>query len=263
MSHNANRRHLRVTFDQVAESYDAVRPGYPDEMYEDIIALTGVPDGGDILEIGCGTGQATLPFAQRGYHIHCIELGAALAAIARRTLAAYPNVTIDMGAFETFPLADAAFDLVVSATAFHWVDPASYPKLTRALRPDGAVALCWNKHIVEEDSGFFDRVQPLYQPYAPELLRKEKSTAATLPDETADLAATGLFGDFTLRRYPWVAHYDSASYLRLLDTFPEHYTLPSERRQQLYEGIAALIDGEFGGQIARQMLTVLYVAHRR
>ena len=260
---STNRRHLRTTFNQVAESYDAVRPGYPEEMYDDIVALTGVPDGGAILEIGCGTGQATLPFAQRGYRIHCIELGAELAAIARRNLVTYPNVAVHVGAFETFPLADAAFDLAISATAFHWVDPASYPKLARILRPGGAVALCWNKHIVEEDGGFFDRVQPLYQRHAPELLAKGKPTVATLPDEIADLAATELFGDFTVRRYPWVTHYDSASYLRLLDTFPEHYTLPDERRQRFYESIAALIDGEFGGQIAREHLTVLCVAHRR
>ena len=260
---SANRRHLRVTFDQVAERYDTARPGYPAEMYDDIVALTGVPDGGDILEIGCGTGQATIPFAERGYHIHCIELGAELATIARRKFATYPNVAVHVGAFETFPLADAAFDLAISATAFHWVDPASYPKLARILRPGGAVALCWNKHIVEEDGGFSDRVQLLYQQHAPELLGKGKPTAATLPDETADLAATGLFGDFTVRRYPWATYYDSASYLRLLDTFPEHYTLPDERRQRFYKDIAALIDGEFGGQIARQMLTVLYVAHRR
>jgi SAM-dependent methyltransferase len=51
------RRHLRATFDEVAA------------LYDEICTLSGVPDGGDILEIGCGTGQATLPLAQRDYHI--------------------------------------------------------------------------------------------------------------------------------------------------------------------------------------------------
>lgn len=261
-----SRRHLRTIFDQVAAIYESVRPGYPAEVYDDIRALSSVPDSGDILEIGCGSGQATLPFAERGYHIHCVELGEQLAALAQRNLATYPNVEVHVGVFETIPLAESAFDLIISATAFHWVDPASYPKLAQVLRPHGAIALFWNKHIAgDADGGFFDRVQSLYRQYAPELTSNEKRLRAAdkLPDESAALAATGLFGDFTARRYPWIARYDTATYLRLLDTYPDHYTLPANRRQRLYEGIAALIDREFAGQITKQYLTVLYVAQRR
>ncbi len=263
---DALRRQLRATFDEVAALYDAVRPGYPAEMYDDIHALSGVPDGGDILEIGCGTGQATLPLAQRGYRITCVELGAELAAIARRNLAAYPNVEVHVGAFETEPLPEAAYDLIVSATAFHWVDPASYPKLARVLRPNGAVALFWNEHIAcAVDGGFFDRIQPIYRQHAPEFTEDWKGlpTADELPHRSAALTDTELFGDFTVRRYPWAARYDAASYLRLINTYSNHLALPSNRRQRLYEGIRTMIDNEFGGEIAKQYLTVLYVAHLR
>lgn len=262
----SSQRHLRTTFNEVASLYDAVRPSYPDALYDDIRALTGVPDGGDILEIGCGTGQATLPLARRGYRICCVELGADLAAIAKHNLAAYPQVEVRHGAFETIPLADASFDLVVSATAFHWVDPASYPKLARVLRPHGAVALFWNRHIAGVvDGGFFDRVQPVYRKHAPELYGTGKGlpTADELPDESATLAASSLFEDFTVRRYPWVARYDAASYVNLLETYSEHHALPLGRRQRLYDEIASIVEGEFGGQIAKQYLAVLYVAHRR
>lgn len=261
-----NNRHLRTVFDEVAALYDAIRPGYPAALYDDIRDVAGLPDGGDILEIGCGTGQATLPFAQRGYHICCVELGADLAAIARRKLAPYPQAEVRLGAFETVPLAEASFDLIISATAFHWVDPASYPKLAHVLRPGGSVALFWNKHIVGPvDRGFFSRTQPLYREYAPELYGTGKGppTADELPDESAALAATGLFGNFTVRRYPWVERYDATSFLSLLDTYSDHRALPAERRKRLYEGIAALIDGEFSGEIAKQYLTVLYTAQRR
>ena len=259
------KRHLRVTFDSVAALYDAARPGYPAAMYDDIRALSGIPDGGDMLEIGCGTGQATLPFAARGYRVTCVELGAELAALAHRKLAGYANVEVRVGSFETEPLPDAAYDLVISGTAFHWVAPEGYPKLARVLRPRGAVALFWNKHIAGAvDSGFFDRAQALYRQNAPEIIRTEKMpTAEDLPDESAALAATGLFGEFTARHYPWVARYDADSYLNLLGTYPDHFTLPAARRQRLYEGIRALIDGEYGGEIAKQYLTVLYLAHLR
>ncbi|HEU4785612.1 MAG TPA: methyltransferase domain-containing protein [Ktedonobacterales bacterium] len=262
----ALRVQLRATFDDVAALYDAVRPGYPVELYDDIRTLSGVPDGGDILEIGCGTGQATLPLAQRGYRITCVELGAELAALARRNLAAYPNVEVRVGAFETEPLPEASFDLVISATAFHWVAPKSYPKLARVLRPEGAIALFWNKHIAGAvDGGFFDQVQSVYRQHAPEFTDDWKGlpSADELPDESAALAATGLFSEFTVRRYPWVAHYDAVDYVNQLATYSDHLALPADRRQRLQDGIANVIDGEFGGEIAKQYLAVLYVAHLR
>ena len=267
-----SRSQLRAAFDTVAALYDAVRPGYPAAVYDDIVTLAAVPAGADILEIGCGTGQATQPFAERGYRLTCVELGAELAALARNNLAAYPRVAVRVGAFETEPLPSAAYDLVISATAFHWVAPESYPKLARVLRPSGAVALFWNEHIVAEvDGGFFGRVQTLYERYAPELVKRERweglpirlPTSEDLPDRAAALAATGLFGAFTVRRYPWVARYDATTYLNILNTYSNHLTLPADRRQRLYDGMRALIDSAYGGEIAKQYLTVLYVAHRR
>lgn len=264
--HDDSTRHRRATFDGVAALYDAVRPGYPAELYDDIRALSGVPDGGDILEIGCGTGQATLPLAQRGYRITCVELGAELAAIARRNLAAYPNVEVHVGAFETEPLPEAAYDLVVSATAFHWVAPESYPKLARVLRPEGAIALFWNKHIAGAvDGGFFDRIQPIYREHVPEFAGDWKGlpSADEVSDESAALAATGLFDDFTIHRYPWVTRYDATSYVNLLNTYSDYLALPDDRRQRAYDDIATVIDSEFGDEIAMQYLAVLYVAHLR
>ena len=76
------RRRVRATYDEVALLYDQARPGYPEALFDDVVSLSGIPPGGRILEIGCGTGQATVPLAQRGYPILCIELGENLAALA-------------------------------------------------------------------------------------------------------------------------------------------------------------------------------------
>ena len=123
---------LRATFDQAALLYDEARPGYPEALFDDVVTLSGIPPGWRILEIGCGTGQATLPLARRSYRILCIELGANLATVARHKLRAYPQVEVRTGAFEDRPVEEAAFDLALSATAFHWIDPAiAYPKTAR------------------------------------------------------------------------------------------------------------------------------------
>src|ERR671914_1959597 len=129
------RNRLRTTFDEAASLYDEVRPGYPEDLFDDIVSLSGIPAGGRILEIGCGTGQATVPFARRGYRILCIELGENMAALARRNLRRYSQAEVRTGAFEESSLRERAFDLAISATAFHWLDAAvAYSKVARALR---------------------------------------------------------------------------------------------------------------------------------
>jgi len=83
-SADRKRERLRVTFDQAAELYDRARPGYPPALFTDLAELAGVGPGCRVLEIGCGTGQATGPLAERGCQVVAVELGAALAAAARR-----------------------------------------------------------------------------------------------------------------------------------------------------------------------------------
>src|ERR1700721_2511303 len=91
----SRRERLRRTFDDVAEDYQGARPEYPDALYETLIALTGVEPGVDALcEVGCASGKATLPLARRGFAIACVELGAALAAEARRNLAGFERVSV-------------------------------------------------------------------------------------------------------------------------------------------------------------------------
>lgn len=122
------------TGEEVAELYDRARPTYPAQVFDDLAALAQLPDGGRIVEIGCGTGKATLPLAERGFEIVCIELGEQLAAVARRKLADFPAVEIVNAAFETWEPVAAGFDAVVAFTAFHWIDsdmryskPAPFP----------------------------------------------------------------------------------------------------------------------------------------
>src|ERR687895_2408115 len=91
---------LRTTFDGAALLYDEVRPGYPEALFDDVEDLSGIPPGGSVLEVGCGTGQATVPLARRGYRILCVELGANLATIARGKLADHPDARVLSCSFE-------------------------------------------------------------------------------------------------------------------------------------------------------------------
>ena len=264
-----DRNRLRTTFDRAASLYDEVRPGYPDDLFDDIVSLSGIQPGGRILEIGCGTGQATFPFARRGYRILCIELGENMAAVARRNLEGYPQTEVRTGAFEDLPLQEGAFDLTVSATAFHWLDPTvAYPKIAKSLREGGSLALFWNVHVHSDASeGFFEAAQRIYEREAPEIVRPEDSKGLPRPDEVADktgeIQDTGLFERITTRHYRWDQTYDSKGYLRVLSTYSGHMSLRDETRRCLFRGIADLIDKRFGGRIVKGYLTTLYVAQKK
>jgi SAM-dependent methyltransferase len=256
---------LRLTFNEDALLYDRVRPGYPTAMLDDIVALSGIPAGGRILEIGPGTGQVTLPWARRGYRVVAVELGTNMAAVARDRLAAFANVEIHVGAFEDWPVESGAFDLVFSATAFHWIDPlVRYHKAAQALKAGGAIALCWNKHVQSPASrGFFEAVQPFYKRAFPNEVHEELLLPeAVVATEKEEIEQSGLFGDVIVRKYVWDQAYDSASYIDVLNTYSGHRSLPLDQRQRLFDSITEVIETQYGGRIVKGYLTLLCSALR-
>ncbi len=133
-------------------------------MFDDLVALSGLPHGGRILEIGCGTGQATLPMAERGYRVVAVELGANLAAVARHKLARFASVEVHVGNFEDWRLPEEGFDLVMAASSFHWLDTeVALSKAAAALRPEGALAIISGSHVAGGDDPFFVEVQACYK----------------------------------------------------------------------------------------------------
>jgi SAM-dependent methyltransferase len=261
-----DRSHLRTTFDEVALLYDRARPSYPPELFDDVVALSGIPDGGRILEVGCGTGIATEPFARRGYRIDAVELGANLAAVAEEKFAAYPGVSINVGDFEQMPISDSSYDLAISAQAFHWIDPeVGYPKLARALVQGGSIALWWHVDVRTTDEGFLTAVQPIYDremhggEHRPFVLPRPEEAPVRYKDQ---IDRTGLFGEVTIRTYQWDGDYTAVEYIDLLRTFSDHIAMEPAARDRFFQGIADLIDGDYGGRITKERLTVLCLARR-
>ena len=135
------RERKRRIFDRAAERYDATRSGYPEELVSRMIRVAGLSPGDRVLEIGCGTGQLTRELFNHGVEITAIDIGASMIEVARRHL---PDRKVEFcaTAFEEFQSVDARFSLIVSATAFHWVDPQiGWAKCARLLRSGGWLAL--------------------------------------------------------------------------------------------------------------------------
>ena len=263
----ADRELLRQTFDTVAALYHQARPSYPDGLYEELIRLARLaPDEDALLEIGCGSGQATIPLARRGFAITAVELGAALTAEARRNLAGFPRVTVVNADIETWqPPGVAAFGLVFAATAWHWIDPAvRYPKAWELLRPGRHLALWEAAHVIPDDGDpFFREIQDVYDeigegvPPGTDFPKPD-----TLADHGAEIEATGLFTDVAIRRFDWEIRYTAEAYIRLLDTFSGHIAMAQWQRRRLYGEIRRRLAQRPDGLVRRHWGAVLHVARK-
>ncbi len=255
---------LGTIFDEDAELYDKVRPTYPPELLDDIGDLAGLTPASRVLEIGCGTGQATVGLAERGYGVVALEPGASMAEVARRKLGRFPNVRVVESAFEAWPLPDRPFDAVVAATSFHWVDRAlRVTKAADALRIGGAVAIISTHHVAGGDTVFFNQAQACYERFDP-----ATPPGLTLPPESEipskvdELEHSTRFGSVTVRRYGWEKTYSAAEYTELLMSYSGHRALERRARRGLLDCIEQLINEGFGGSITKRYLFQLGVAKR-
>ncbi|WP_354641181.1 class I SAM-dependent methyltransferase [Kitasatospora camelliae] len=132
-----------LSFGPVAAQYDAARPSYPAELFDELERLAGRPlKDADVLDVGAGTGIATRLLAARGARVLAVEPSDGMAA---RLRAVSPRIPVVKGVGDALPFHDGSADLVTYAQAFHWTDPdRSVPEAFRVLRPEGVLALFWN-----------------------------------------------------------------------------------------------------------------------
>jgi len=250
------------TFDAVSALYDAYRPGYPAELVGDVIRISGIRPDGRILEIGSGTGKATILFAQKGFTMLCLEPGQNLIDVAAAKLAAFPRVRFVNARFEEWEGPQEKFDLVISAQAYHWVPEAvRYEKTAAVLRPRGHLAAFWNIYPGGMDEGIRQELSQAYAKRAPELVKDEAPLGPLVDSIAASLRASPYFGDVIVNQYPWSVTYSTSDYLCLLNTYSDHLRLPEQRRQALFEDIATVLE-RHGGRIERPYLAVVYMAER-
>ena len=255
-------------YDAIAALYDRARPSYPPALLDDICAYARLGHDARLLEIGAGTGQATVPMARRGCSIDAIELGAKLAAFTRAKLAGCPKVRVIQGDFARLDLRHGHYDLVYAATSFHWLDQAAaFRKAHQLLKPAGALALFWHRPVMtERSSQLVEALQSVYQRAAPVLTRDFEmppQPAAVSTDYKRLIPASGRFRDLEVRRHHVINEYSADAYLELLSTFSDHIKLPNSQRQRLYAEIRALIKADFDGRALRETVALLYLARRK
>jgi SAM-dependent methyltransferase len=259
-----SRRGLRGGFDADAEAYDRTRPVCPEAMFDNLVQVAGLGPGDRVVEIGCGTGQATVPLAQRGLAVTAVELGAALADLARSRTARFPSVSVVTGSFEDWQDTDAAPVRAVTVfNALHWIDPGMrYSKPAALLAPGGAMAVgsCrWARPADAEP--FWAEVQEDYQAVG-------FAGSPPLPPEQIGLwhfpeEARAHFYEIASFRYPFRWSYTAADYLAQLATQSGTRALSPERSAEFLARVRRRLDALGSPPLTATFVGQLAIGARR
>ncbi|MER6423774.1 methyltransferase domain-containing protein [Streptomyces sp. NPDC001137] len=260
---------LGRVFNEVAELYDRVRPGYPDELFADLVAITGMDEGSSVLEVGCGSGQATRSLAALGCSVTAVEPGADMAALARRRLASFPEVAVETSRFEEWDDRGRRFDALVAASSWHWVDPSvGWRRAHEVVSPGGWMALLGHvvvrrtgePEVYAESADLHERFSPGNPDWGHPPL--EDDVRATdqgwgLVEDPGDL-----FGPTTVRWYPTVQWLTGEGFADLLRSQSLYRRLDPEVREPLLDAVAERIRTRMGDRAPRRYLSVLRVGRR-
>ncbi|WP_424892796.1 class I SAM-dependent methyltransferase [Streptomyces sp. XH2] len=250
---------MAESFGTDAERYDRARPRYPDALVERIAA-----EADSVLDAGCGTGIAARQFRAAGCRVLGVEPDPRMAAQARQL-----GVDVDVSAFEAWDPAGRAFDAVVAAQAWHWIDPvAGAAKAAQALRNGGRLAAFWNvprlpPEVTEAFVAAYRRVAPDAPPGFPTTTEQALDAYRRLDAKAADgIRESGGFGEPEHWNFDWEWTYTRDAWLDQMPTHGALTRLPPGKVAEVLECVGAAVDA-MGGSFAVRYATVAVTAVRR
>jgi SAM-dependent methyltransferase len=256
------RVRLRTVFDRAADDYQRTRPVCPPQLFDDLLGLAGLKAGDRVLEIGCGTGQATVPLAERGLAVAAVELGAGLAAVARRRLAGFPAAEVVTSAFEDWEPRGAPFDAVVAVSSLHWIDPRlRYRKPHGLLRSGGTMAVAGCLWARPADAGrFWTDVQEDYRAVGYDGSPPPPPGQIGLQHFPPE--AGSFFAEVASRRYPFELRYSARDYLAILATQCGTHALGESRRAEFLARVGRRLESLGWPRLTATFVAYLTIARR-
>ena len=251
-------------YSSVAEAYNQIRPRYPQALITRIIELTQLPPSATILELGCGPGNATVTFAQKGYKVVCIEPSMAACQLAKQNCVTYPQVEINNTTFEEWELEAERFNAVLAATSIHWMTPEIvYPKAAAALQNNGYLILLWNM-TAQLPYEVCQSLKEAYQKYAPSLGKYEdRATQTQILKEFGQVVTdSGPFGGLVSEQMQWEVTYSINDYLLLLSTYSPYIALKSQQRDDLFASLQGILEQNGKNSVQLSHLSAFHIAQK-
>jgi len=144
-------------FQSAVPYYERYRLGYPERLIARVVALLGLKADDAVLDLGCGPGSLSVPFARAGMAVTAADPEPEMLEAAHAAANA-AGVTYKLwrgGSYDLDPDM-GPYRLVSIGRSFHWMDRlATLAMLDRIVAPGGAVALFHDAHPVLPENGWF------------------------------------------------------------------------------------------------------------
>lgn len=248
----------RRIFDRDPRAYLGARPPYPSRVYEILAAECGLGPGCRVLEIGAGAGQATADLLEHGARVVAVEPGEGLAGVLAQRLGG-DRLRIVRSDFETASVPPGPYDLVVSATAFHWLDTAAaLSRIAGMLTPGGALAVWWTVYAdPARPTEFRSALDRLYRRYLPGERREGPPGPLRVESWSHELRRGNWFGPVTVDLIRWTQRLTAESARRLWSSFPNVAELPPDQRAGFLDDLGALVERS-SGAVEDPRVTAVY-----
>ena len=220
---------LRLSFGNVAETYDRVRPPYSQTLLDRAQELLGLDGTSRVLDLGAGTGRVTRELARRFAHVVAVEPDERMRALHGAALE---------GSAEAIPLEDDSVDAVFVGEAFHWFDAeAAIREIARVLRPRGGLAILWTHWWETEPPLPDEAIEALREPWL-------RSQAQRQPPWRGAFEGSP-FESLHVERDTDEMTIDADDLLTLYSTTSALATLPVEEREALFSRVRPLLAGPY------------------
>ncbi|MCM1135587.1 MAG: class I SAM-dependent methyltransferase [Clostridium sp.] len=243
---------LGWTFDTVAAKYEKFRPGYTDDLYKTLFDYIDIDSSSNVVEVGIGGGQATLPILEKGCTLTAVEYGKNFSKLCRKKFEEYKNFSVITEKFENVSFADSQYDLVYSASAFHWIpEEVGYPKVYAMLKKGGAFARFANHpHPAKGNPALSAEIEKLYSTYYYQYygkeVKSEKEYSKEQAAQRAQIAVRYGFADSRYAMFYRTRTFSAEEYVELLGTYSDHIAVEEGIRTEFFSKIKEAIDRHGG-----------------
>lgn len=237
---------LNETFDKVVDLYEKYRVCYVGQLYDDIFSYSHIDKSSNLIEIGIGTGNATVPFLNTGAQVKAIEYGESLSKFCKKKFHAFSNFSIVTSKFEDCDFIENSADLVYSASAFHWIpEEIGYSKVYSMLKQGGVFARFANHPFHDKGKPeMSEDIQKIYKAYAP--YRGGKYSAPieySLESAKAKAMIAQKYGfkDIQYKIYHNTRTFTADDYIGLLGTYSDNIAMEESVRTRFFKEIYEVI----------------------
>lgn len=250
-------------YSAVASEYDKIRPAYPKDLIDKLISSTGINPSSTLLEIGAGTGLATMPLAKKGFNIDCVEVEPRMAEILISKLKEQENVSVTVADFETWDSGNLSYDLIFSAQAFHWIDEKiKYRKCYDLLKENGQLAVFWYYAVNEPPEAVSAVNELLSTCHAGYACSGVDDCQKFFRDQEEQLINSQYFEHLKVYTFESERSGQNAeTFISRINTTSAFASLDHEARQALNKGLEKVIY-EKGGNIDSKLYYAMFIANK-